>query len=954
MLADLGRSHNARGRAAAAVRREGARRTARNCEMLRSRARHPNAFPLVKRLPSDFADDPAAPAARAIGTAVSLGFATREGTPVDLRSHAISTDWVLAPAPADGTAVAAHEAGDSSAAGSPTSMKGTWSRRYVLLWPVLLAWSCAPSPGAAPPTLESGEAVAGLSKAAARKGQAARLRGVVVYNDRDNRRLYVHGARAGVFVHTLRGEASPDPGQEVEVTGTTAREELYNVVAAARVHVVGAGRVPEPIATTASALAAGSHAYEWVAVTGVVRSTTIENDEKPSLAVVAPGVAFTAHVAEHTGVAYDSFVDARVRIRGVSHPIFDFSGRVARVKLLVASIKDVVVTEPSPPEPFSLPLRPVASLRGLSPEERAGHRVRVRGRLIEERHDGALRMGDETGEVEIRTGDAARLAPGDPIEAVGFPSRDIASLRLEHALVRPAGLERPAEKRRLSVLSTVAEVHALTPQEAGRGYPVRLRGVVTYFDPTVPFTFLQDATGGIYINSATDASLRLEAGQLVEAEGESDPGYFAPSVYRARFRVLGRAPMPPVHRLTLEDMVSGQQDSNWVEARGIVQSLERDVRGRLSMVLAAGPHRFYATVQGFGPELPRHLVDASVAVRGACGAVFNEKRQLLGLNLYVPQPSAIVVEAPAPADPFALPLRPIQTLMRFVPGEKSGHRVRIRGVVTLQTPGESMFVKDQTGGLYVESRQEETVAPGEQVDVVGFAALGEYTPLLREAVFRKGSAGGAPPQATAVTAEEAMSGNFHAQLVQIEALFLDQSPQVLTLQSGPHTFNAFLPHAHAGAGRGTALRNGSLVRVTGICLVQASRSQLAKAMRPRIESFRIRLRTPGDVAMLRRASWWTAGRALAMLGAVAVVAVVAMGWVLLLRRRVQEAVGQLKILKGMLPICAGCKKIRDDAGAWKPIESYISEHSEAGFSHGLCQECMLRLYPDFVKAPESG
>ncbi|MGH9888290.1 MAG: hypothetical protein ACREBE_22340, partial [bacterium] len=518
---------------------------------------------------------------------------------------------------------------------------------------------------------------------------------------------------------------------------------------------------------------------------------------------------------------------------------------------------------------------------------------------MEERHDGSLRIRDETGELEIRTGDSPGLSAGSRIEVIGFPALDASFDKLDHAVVRPAsaaptsaGFPRP-----LSVLTTVAQVHALAPNEATRRYPVRLRGVVTYFDPTVPFTFLQDTTGGIYLNSEGDASLRLEAGQFVEAEGESDPGYFAPSVYRARFRALGRAPMPPVPPLALEDLISGQQDSNWVEARGIVQSVDRDVRGRLHLVLAAGPHRFYATVQGFGSELPHHLIDTRVAVRGACGAIFNEKRQLLGLNLYVPGPDALIVEEPAPANPFALPLRSVHTLMRFVPGEKPGHRVRVRGVVTLQSPGESLFVRDKTGGLYVETRQGGVLEPGEEVDAVGFAVLGEYTPLLREAVFRKVGTG-APPEGVAVTAEEAMSGNYHAQLVRLEARVLDSGRDVWTLQSGKHTFNAFLAHRGPGADQ-DAPRNGSLVRLTGICLVQASRSQLAKAMRPRIESFRILLRSPDDVALLRSAPWWTIGRVLTLLAAVGAVAAVAMGWVVLLRRRVNEAVRQLKVLRGM-------------------------------------------------------
>jgi len=60
----------------------------------------------------------------------------------------------------------------------------------------------------------------------------------------------------------------------------------------------------------------------------------------------------------------------------------------------------------------------------------------------------------------------------------------------------------------------------------------------------------------------------------------------------------------------------------------------------------------------------------------------------------------------------------------------------------------------------------------------------------------------------------------------------------------------------------------------------------------------------------------------------------------------EKALLEIKALKGILPICASCKKIRDDQGSWNRIESYISDRSEAKFSHGICPECAKILYPE--------
>ena len=63
----------------------------------------------------------------------------------------------------------------------------------------------------------------------------------------------------------------------------------------------------------------------------------------------------------------------------------------------------------------------------------------------------------------------------------------------------------------------------------------------------------------------------------------------------------------------------------------------------------------------------------------------------------------------------------------------------------------------------------------------------------------------------------------------------------------------------------------------------------------------------------------------------------------------KKALDEIKTLRGIVPICAGCKKIRDDKGFWKHVETYVQEHSHAQFSHGICPDCQKELYPDYSK-----
>jgi PAS domain S-box-containing protein len=65
-------------------------------------------------------------------------------------------------------------------------------------------------------------------------------------------------------------------------------------------------------------------------------------------------------------------------------------------------------------------------------------------------------------------------------------------------------------------------------------------------------------------------------------------------------------------------------------------------------------------------------------------------------------------------------------------------------------------------------------------------------------------------------------------------------------------------------------------------------------------------------------------------------------------KSLQDSLAKIKTLSGMLPICASCKNVRDDKGYWNQIETYIHNHSEAQFTHGICPECAKKLYPDYV------
>src|ERR1039458_6713059 len=138
------------------------------------------------------------------------------------------------------------------------------------------------------------------------------------------------------------------------------------------------------------------------------------------------------------------------------------------------------------------------------------------------------------------------------------------------------------------LLSTVAQVCALTLEQARQKYPIHLKGVITYRAPEYQVTFFQDETAGIFV-WVQQSDLQMPVGSLVEVDGNTTPGDFAPSIEHARLRVLGRAALPAPRPKSLQDLLTGQEDSQWIEMSGIVHSVA--LEDRLPPDMRKGPRQ---------------------------------------------------------------------------------------------------------------------------------------------------------------------------------------------------------------------------------------------------------------------------------------------------------------------------------------------------------------------------
>ena len=467
------------------------------------------------------------------------------------------------------------------------------------------------------------------------------------------------------------------------------------------------------------------------------------------------------------------------------------------------------------------------------------------------------------------------------------------------------GAQAPATTRPLPLLTTARQVHTLTPQQATLAFPVKLRGVVTYYDPDQdghPALFVADRTGSIYVDMAPKPTLAVRAGSVVEVSGVSDPAGFAPIVGQIEggpeadvIATGNSASLPKPRRVTLAFLLTGSEDGQWVSLEGVVHSVEFD---GMHVVLTLATIEGTITAMSVKEDGADYvaLVDSRVQIRAVASPLFSDKRELVGMRLLFPDfKTSIAIEEPAPADPFAAPLRPLGSLLQFVPGAALAHRVHVRGRVTLQWPGRKLCFQDGEDGLCVETTDRTALQEGDLVDVAGFQARENYLPTLSDATLRPvaGRPVVSPPKS--ISAEEGLNGQHDGDLVQIEGRLIGKTlvmnDPALLLASDGIAFPAVLPAPARGAEKtyDSHWIDGSKLRVTGVLSgIVDSRQTNRNEGELRLQSFQILLRSPGDVSVSETASWWTRQHSLTVLGSVVLATLSVLFWVIILRRRVEQ------------------------------------------------------------------
>jgi len=453
-------------------------------------------------------------------------------------------------------------------------------------------------------------------------------------------------------------------------------------------------------------------------------------------------------------------------------------------------------------------------------------------------------------------------------------------------------------------LETLADVRELPRVSASVGLPLTVRGVVLQQTPgrtsDSRSLLVHDGTASLFVVDMP-AAPAVRAGDRVEVDLRTELGRYAMMARGLRMVRLGEGVLPEPVPVTLGELRTGVFDGQWVRVKGVIASLDRAPRTRLALNTEQG----VVNIELLSPVQPAErdrLIDAEVVVDGVCLPIYNMREELTGVRVSANGLEAVRVLRAPEGDPFAVPEADAARLSPFSTKGPVLNRRRISGVVTAVQDDRIFYVLAAGRGIKVSSASGASPSVGDRLDVSGFVDRGGAVAGLQYAVFRK--TGVLPlPRPVELTRAQAFhlaleydehAPDYFGSLVTVTGELqrvdpLDPERKVLLLD-----WEGYPLHIRVGAVNIPEIRPGSLLRVTGVCLLEFSSRQESGDQLLSVRDVSLLPGTPADVTVIRAASWWTPRRLLAAIGVLLLAVAGVTLWSLLLRRQVVRGVRRYK------------------------------------------------------------
>ncbi len=305
--------------------------------------------------------------------------------------------------------------------------------------PVLLTHCLLHAAQPSEEVLTNASDILSLSTGQASLGKAVRLDGIVTAAEPEwNGQFYVQDGTGGIFVNNLGG-GQPEPGDRVEVSGVCAPGPFAPIISRPHWKRLGSAPLPPAKRVPVEQLMAGVEACQRVEISGIVRSVQVQGGR---LTVNLASGGYRLHVLTKIppGIDPQSLVAARVRVRGTAVTRYNASLRqLITVSLYVPTVADFTVEHSESTNPFEEPVIPLNSVAQYHRDNFPGKRVHVKGTVVYQRPGEGLFLAGENNGLQVETEQTEAFAPGDVVEAVGFPELENFLPVLQDAFVRKTG-----------------------------------------------------------------------------------------------------------------------------------------------------------------------------------------------------------------------------------------------------------------------------------------------------------------------------------------------------------------------------------------------------------------------------------------------------------------------------------------------------------------------------------
>lgn len=364
------------------------------------------------------------------------------------------------------------------------------------------------------PVLTTAGEVHRLKREEAQRAYPVKLRGVVTCVFPEHQAFTIQDVTRGIYVedHSPDRPDAPQPGEYLEVEGTTDPSLFAPIVSARHISRLGAGRLPEPVQPTWDQLVNGSLDAQQVELQGIV---TAVHTNGLTLLMRGGVVKIELRLAGERDVALQSFENALVRIRGCLFASWDYVTHQVRMGDVRIYAADLLVDQAAPQDLFSSPRKPAGELLLFDPQASVFQRVKVAGQLVHQREGEYFLMDGDRG-VRFTTKQPIALELGDAVEVVGFPDLlGSAAPVLREAVVRKTGHSPLPAARTLAADNLIKTDHDATR--------VKVEGLLVNVRQTKTDTVLEMQHGVrtfiAHLNDADNPLPSLANGSRLELTG---------------------------------------------------------------------------------------------------------------------------------------------------------------------------------------------------------------------------------------------------------------------------------------------------------------------------------------------------------------------------------------------------------------------------------------------------